>query len=172
MAGFAFPLAEASAPLSRASLGPCRLPELGGWLFHSGNHLARQQHEARTLLPSARGLTSLRALSCLVFLFCFVLTVHLQHMEVPRLEVELGPQPPAHATATAMPDPSHICDLHCSLWRHQILNPLSKARDQSTSSQRQRWLLNLLSHNRNSTSWCQWESREHHAPSTLQPELS
>jgi len=32
-------------------------------------------------------------------------------------------------TATAMPDPSHICDLHHSSWQCQILNPLSKARD-------------------------------------------
>jgi len=29
----------------------------------------------------------------------------------------------------ATPDPSHICDLHCCLRQHQILNPLSKARD-------------------------------------------
>ena len=28
-----------------------------------------------------------------------------------------------------MPDPSHICDLHLSLWQHWILNPLIKARD-------------------------------------------
>ena len=31
--------------------------------------------------------------------------------------------------ATATPDPSHICNLHHSLWQRQILNPLSKARD-------------------------------------------
>ena len=31
--------------------------------------------------------------------------------------------------ATAMPDPSHVCDLHHSSWQRQILNPLSKARD-------------------------------------------
>ena len=34
-------------------------------------------------------------------------------------------------TATAMWDPSHICDLCCSVWqsRMSILNPLSEARD-------------------------------------------
>ena len=31
------------------------------------------------------------------------------------------------ATATAMPDPSRICDLHDCSWRHWILNPLSEA---------------------------------------------
>ena len=30
-----------------------------------------------------------------------------------------------------MPDPSLVCDLHHSSWQHQILNPLSKARDQT-----------------------------------------
>ena len=35
---------------------------------------------------------------------------HLQHMEVPGLEVESKLQLPATATATATRDPSHICD--------------------------------------------------------------
>ena len=35
----------------------------------------------------------------------------------------------AYATATAMLDLSHICDLHHSLWQHWILNLLSEARD-------------------------------------------
>lgn len=43
MARFAFSLAESSRPLSRASLAPHRLPELGGLLLHSGKHLTRQQ---------------------------------------------------------------------------------------------------------------------------------
>ena len=34
----------------------------------------------------------------------------------------------AHATDTATPDPSHICELHSSL-QQQCLNLLSKARD-------------------------------------------
>ena len=52
-------------------------------------------------------------------------------MEVPRLGVESEPEPPAYATATAMPDPSHICDLHHSSWQYRILNPLSEARDRT-----------------------------------------
>ena len=37
----------------------------------------------------------------------------------------------ATATAIAMQDPSHICDLHHSSQQHQILNHLSEARDQT-----------------------------------------
>ena len=33
------------------------------------------------------------------------------------------------ARATAMPDPSHVCDPHHSSRQHQILNPLHEARD-------------------------------------------
>ena len=40
-----------------------------------------------------------------------------------------GGQLLAYTTAIAMQDPSHICDLCCSLWQCPILNPLSKARD-------------------------------------------
>ena len=50
-------------------------------------------------------------------------------MDVPRLEGEWKLRLPAYSTATAMPDLSHICELHCSLWQPQILNPLSKPRD-------------------------------------------
>ena len=52
-------------------------------------------------------------------------------MEVPRLRVESELLLPAYATATAMRDPSHICGLHHSSWQHQILNPLTEARDQT-----------------------------------------
>ena len=53
-------------------------------------------------------------------------------MEVPRLGVMLELQLQlAYTTTTAMPEESHICDLCYSLEQHQILNPLSKARDQA-----------------------------------------
>ena len=54
-------------------------------------------------------------------------------MEVPRLGVELELRLPAHTTATATPDPdlSHVYELHHSSWQHQILNPLSEARDRT-----------------------------------------
>ena len=50
-------------------------------------------------------------------------------MEVSRLGPELDLQLQACTTATAMLDLSYICDLHCSLQQHQILNPLSEASD-------------------------------------------
>ena len=64
-------------------------------------------------------------------MYFFFLQPHLWHLEVPRIEVELELQMQAYTTATAMPDPSHICDLHHSLRQHWILRPLSKARDQT-----------------------------------------
>ena len=47
--------------------------------------------------------------------FCF-LGPHPQHMDFPRLGVELELQLPAYATATVLvtPDPNHICDLNHS----------------------------------------------------------
>jgi len=50
-------------------------------------------------------------------------------MEVLRLGVTSKMQLLAYTTATARPDPSRVCDLHHSSQQHQILNPLSEARD-------------------------------------------
>ena len=74
---------------------------------------------------------------------------HLQHVEVPRLGVELELQLLAYATATTMPDLSHIYDLCCSLWQQWILNPLREVRDPTCILMDTSWLFNLLSHNRN-----------------------
>ena len=52
---------------------------------------------------------------------------HPRQVEVLRLGVEWELQLPAYTTATAMQDLSHICDLHHSSQRRQILNPLSEA---------------------------------------------
>ena len=43
----------------------------------------------------------------------------------------VGAKLPAYATATAMQEPSHICDLHHSSQQGQILNPLSEAKDRT-----------------------------------------
>ena len=64
------------------------------------------------------------------FLFSF-LGPKVRHMEAPRLGVESELQPPAYATATAMSDPSLVCNLHHSSWQRRILDPLSEARDQT-----------------------------------------
>ena len=78
--------------------------------------------------------------------FFLFLGPHLQHMEVPRLGFESKLQLPAcaTATATARQDPSHICNLR------QVLNPLSKARDQTRILMDTSQALNLLSHTGNS----------------------
>ena len=55
----------------------------------------------------------------------------------------------ALATAMAMQDPSHICDLLCSSWQRLILNP-GRPGIEPASSQTLWWVLNPLSHNRNS----------------------
>ena len=56
-----------------------------------------------------------------LFLSFVLLGPHLQHMEVPRLGIKSELQLPAYTTATAMPDPSRIWDLHHSSWHCQIL---------------------------------------------------
>ena len=61
----------------------------------------------------------------------YILGLHLWHMEVPRQGVKLELQLPAFTTATATPHLSHDHDLHQSSQQHQILDPLSKARDQT-----------------------------------------
>ena len=84
------------------------------------------------------------------FIFNF-LGPHLWHIEVPRLGVESELQLPVHITATAIPDLSHICDLHQSLRQCQIVvNPLSEARDRTGVHLDTSHVLNLLSHNGNS----------------------
>ena len=47
------------------------------------------------------------------------------------LEVEGELQLPAYTTATAIPDPSRICDLRHSSQQHWVLNPLNEARDRT-----------------------------------------
>ena len=61
--------------------------------------------------------------------FFFFLGLNLQHMEVPRLGVKSELQLLAYAATTATPELSCICEVQCSLWQGQILNPLSEARN-------------------------------------------
>ena len=55
---------------------------------------------------------------CLFVLFCFAsfhfLELPLWHMEVAKLGDKYELQLLASATAMAMLDPRHVCDLHCS----------------------------------------------------------
>ena len=52
-------------------------------------------------------------------------------MEVPRLGVKIKLQLLTYTTAIATQNVSHVCDLHHSSQQPQILNPLSKAKDQT-----------------------------------------
>ena len=64
-------------------------------------------------------------------LFVCFLGLHLQHMKVPRLGVQLELQLLAYITATATRDLSQVCNLHHSSRQHQILNSLIEVRDQT-----------------------------------------
>ena len=61
-----------------------------------------------------------------IFYFFVSLGPRLWYMEVPGLRVESELQLPASTTATAMLDPSHVCNLHRSSQQRWILNPLSQ----------------------------------------------
>ena len=63
-----------------------------------------------------------------------------------RLAVELELQLLAYVTATATPDPSCICDLHCSLGQCPVINPLNEARDQTCLLMDASWVLNFPSY--------------------------
>ena len=69
-------------------------------------------------------------------------------MEVPRWGVQLEIQLLAYTTATAMPDLSHVCNLHHNSQQCWILIPPSEARDPTESS----WILGKFF-----TSEPQWE---------------
>ena len=56
---------------------------------------------------------------------------HPWQMAVPRLVVKLEMQLQTYTTATAIPDPSHVCNLHHSCQQHWILNLLSEAKDRT-----------------------------------------
>ena len=74
-----------------------------------------------------------------------LLFLHPWHMEVPRLgfkselQLKLTPQPYQHQTQAASV-------IYTSLWQHQSLNPLSKARDRICILMDTSQVLNLLSH--------------------------
>ena len=78
------------------------------------------------------------------FLCVCLFRLHLQHMEVPRLGIQMELQLLAYAVAAVTPDLSRTCDLHHTSWQHWILNPLSRARDRTcilmgTSQVHYRW---------------------------------
>ena len=96
------------------------------------------------------------ALCCFLF---GLLWPHPWHMEVPRLGVKWKLLLLAYATATATQDLSCDWDLHHSSWQCWILNPLSKARDQTrilmdTSQIRYHWGMIGTPWLQRSWGWC------------------
>ena len=95
---------------------------------------------------------------CFIYIYIYIyifsfLEPYLWHVEVPRIGGESELQLPVYTTATATPDPNCICDICHSSPRCWILNPLSKARDQTCILTDASWILNPLSHNGNSSSY-------------------
>ena len=77
-------------------------------------------------------------------------------MEVPKLGAELELQVLAYVLATAMLDPSHVCNVHQSSWQCRTLNPLSGASDRTCSLMDTSWILMGTSWVRNLPK-LQWE---------------
>ena len=67
----------------------------------------------------------------LLFFWSLVLGPHPLHVEVPRLGVKWELQLQAYATSTAMPDLSHVFNLHHRSQQRRILNPPGEARNQT-----------------------------------------
>ena len=76
--------------------------------------------------------------------FFYFVGLHLRHLQVLRLcvELELQLQLPSYITVTAMPDLSIVFDLHHTSEQCQILNPLSKTRDQTCILMDTSWVHN------------------------------
>jgi len=81
-------------------------------------------------------------------------------MDVTRL----GLESPAYGTATAMPDPSRVGDLHHSLWQYWIFNLLREARDRTCIIIVTSQVLNPLSRNGNSRMWVIFNPRKGVSP--------
>ena len=92
-------------------------PQIHGWVFS----IVRTQHYYGIL-----GFYTLFRCPCFV---CFVLIAALVAYGNSWARGLIGAAAEGYTTATAMPELSHICDLHHSSWQCQILNPLSEARD-------------------------------------------
>ena len=131
---------------------PCCTIYPCSWFIPKSSYLLLlYPHLTPTPILSPVVTTSLFSISVSVVFLFFSFWPNLKRMEVPRLGVELELQPLAYATAPAMPDPNCICSLlHCSSQQRWILNPPSKARDWIRILMDTDWVLNPLSHNRNS----------------------
>ena len=124
--------------------------------FQAPKTAIRKERTVNWLFPSSHIITTFTPLCTqhfvfLTFSFSSFFRPHLQHMGVPGLWVKLELQLPAYATATAIWDLSCICNLHHSSLQHQILNPLSGARDRTHIFMDTSQLCSPLSHNGDSS---------------------
>ena len=91
---------------------PTKVP----WLGRKGTQVParhKSPHRAHVKYTSTNH-SFLFFLNFYFFIFFSFLGLHPQHMEVSRLQVESDLQLLAYTTAMAIPDPRHICNLHCS----------------------------------------------------------
>lgn len=82
-------------------------------------------------------LTLLYPLSLLLCLFYFFIFLGPAPAAYGSSQTRVGvksEQLLTYATATALPDPSFICDLHCISWQCMILNPIGEPEIEPTSS--------------------------------------
>ena len=93
----------------------------------------KQQHNPTSLLHQ---------LFCtdIVIIIIFVLGGHTLAYGGSQARGRIGVTAASLYPATATPDPSHVFDLQHSSWQHQIINPLSKARDQTHNLKVPRWI--------------------------------
>ena len=100
-----------------------------GFKSHSNSPKSRSECKDQGLqLHTGNSESQIQSLAFVCVCVCVFLGLHPQQMEVPRRGVQLELEPPAYTRATAMLDPSHICNLYHSSRQHQIFNPLSKTR--------------------------------------------
>ena len=107
-------------------------------VLHFNNNLLKRKHRKQCICvprssTSRQIFHKITGKESLFFFPLVFLRLHPWHMEFRRLGVEWELQLPAYATVTAMPDLSHICDIHHSSQQCRILNPLSKARDRTSN---------------------------------------
>ena len=122
--GILFPFRAAPAAYESSQAG-CRVGTAAADLHHSHSNAGSLTNRVRPGIKTAsswilvgfistehkaNSLFGIFVCCCCLLTFVF-LGLHLQHMEFPTLGVESELQLLAYSTATAMPDPSLICDL-------------------------------------------------------------